>query len=77
MGCEPIVLANLCVTYILYKQNLKAKELIQTIVTKSDSAHSMHMCIVNLMMELSIYQREIMNLEHVSSLEHFIQSKIQ
>ena len=50
MGCEPIVLANLCVTYILSKQNLKAEELIQTIATLSDSAHSMHLCIVNLVM---------------------------
>lgn len=31
LSCEPIVLANLCVVYIISKQNLKAEQLIQQI----------------------------------------------
>lgn len=55
LKCETIVLANLCVSYILSKQNAKAEALIQKIEQHEQKAiatdpHTQvfHLCIVNL-----------------------------
>lgn len=55
LKCETIVLANLCVCYILTKQNEKAEKMIQSIddlekeaKVKNASSHTFHGCIVNL-----------------------------
>ncbi|CDW79337.1 tpr domain containing protein [Stylonychia lemnae] len=55
LKCETIVLANLCVCYILTKQNSKAENLIQKIqlheqnvLANDPSAQLFHSCIVNL-----------------------------
>lgn len=55
LKCETIVLANLCVCYILTKQNPKAEELIQKIQLHEQRAIAIdpttqlfHSCIVNL-----------------------------
>lgn len=50
LRAETIVLANLCVCYIVVKQQDKAERLISELERQSDQdpQHSLHLCIVNL-----------------------------
>ena len=55
MNVSPIVLANLCVTYIMTSLNEEAEELMRKIEKEEDSASMenpekklFHLCIVNL-----------------------------